>query len=249
MADPQPFFCYRVDDDEIGQFKILPAGRKREWMNETEEAFAYRCLPLTMANQHGWELRSPVGFEAVWDGGIDRSALTIKRDGPGATVDTHFGSGVLTFNVSAIFRTPPGYNLWISGPANTFKDGIQCMSAMIETDWMPYTFSVNWKFTRPDHPIRFEADEPFCQIFPVERGLVERLDPQERMLSEAPDIQRQFHTGMLKRNAKEVRRRLTGQKDDALRWQGWYMRGLLPDESEEFPDHQSALKVPPFRKP
>jgi hypothetical protein len=35
---------------------------------------------------------------------------------------SHFGSGILTWNVPYLFRTPPGYNLLVRGPANWPKD-------------------------------------------------------------------------------------------------------------------------------
>ena len=35
---------------------IRPAPRERDWMDRTAQHYAYRCLPLDMANGHGWEL-------------------------------------------------------------------------------------------------------------------------------------------------------------------------------------------------
>src|SRR5277367_4965853 len=48
---------------------IRPASATRDWMDGTQLSFAYRCLPLNIANAHGWEILSPVGFEAIWNGG------------------------------------------------------------------------------------------------------------------------------------------------------------------------------------
>jgi hypothetical protein len=52
---------------------IRTAQPKREWMDETFESFAYRCLPLSIANAHGWEILSPATFAAVWDGSEGQS--------------------------------------------------------------------------------------------------------------------------------------------------------------------------------
>src|SRR5436190_22927920 len=41
---------------------------RRDWMDATQNKFAYRCLPLTMANPTGWWVYNPVGFPAIWDG-------------------------------------------------------------------------------------------------------------------------------------------------------------------------------------
>ena len=34
---------------------IRAAPSKREWMDKTPDSFAYRCLPLSIANAHGWD--------------------------------------------------------------------------------------------------------------------------------------------------------------------------------------------------
>ena len=48
---------------------IRPAPATRACMDATPGSFAYRCLPLNIANAHGWEVLSPCAFDAVWDGG------------------------------------------------------------------------------------------------------------------------------------------------------------------------------------
>src|SRR5690606_30494589 len=35
---------------------VRPAPRERTWMDATDQRYAYRCLPLDIANAHGWEL-------------------------------------------------------------------------------------------------------------------------------------------------------------------------------------------------
>jgi hypothetical protein len=101
---------------------IRAASRRRAWMDETPESFAYRCLPLAIANAHGWEIGNAVGFSARWNGERDVSDVEIVIDDPGhpaveAPVSL-FGQGTLTFNIAALFRTEPGWNLvgWAAQP-------------------------------------------------------------------------------------------------------------------------------------
>ena len=75
-------------------------------------------------------------------------------------------------------------NMWVTGPVNSFKDGIQPMSALLETDWMPYTFTMNWQVTRKRKWIRFEKGEPVAQVFPVPRGVVDDAEPELRQAEE-----------------------------------------------------------------
>jgi hypothetical protein len=42
---------YLIDDRTVD---IRPARDRRNWMNETQDSYAYRCLPLSIANDHGW---------------------------------------------------------------------------------------------------------------------------------------------------------------------------------------------------
>ncbi len=64
------------------------------------------------------------------------------------------------------------------------------LSGMVETDWSPHTFTMNWRFTRPGR-VRFEAGEPFCHLFPLQRQLIEQVQPQWKPLSEAPQLAQQ----------------------------------------------------------
>ena len=248
--------CYLKNEHQLD---IRPARNRRTWMNETPESFAYRCLPLSAANSHGWEIYCPRTFEAEWNGGPNVEDVRVTsesgKDIDGAKVGencaSHFGCGILTFNIGAIIRTVPGYNLWVSGPTNDFKDGIQPLSAVIETDWMPYTFTMNWKFTRPNFKVTFKKGSPFCLIFPVERGLVNRCDPTFRKISEDPDLEKNFKNACMKRGFLGVVKCLKGEKvnftkEKELVFQEWYMKGLKPDGSACGQNHQKKIRPKPF---
>ena len=250
MTDrPLDLVCYRY---EGWAPRIRPASPKRSWMEETSERYAYRCLPLSIANAHGWELLSPVGFEARWGGGIDMESVEIRMD-PG--YETHltpvslFGYGTITFHIEGIFRTPPGWNLWVSGSPNSQKDGIQALGGVIETDWAPYTFTMNWRFTRPNHWVRFEENEPIAFIFPVERGRVEQFEPRFELLDNDPELKRQFEKWSASRDAFQKWVQQTNPTAPADKWQKLYYRGLDAEGRPGAADHQAKLRVRPFRNP
>lgn len=254
--------CYLTEDRPVD---IRPARNRREWMNQTPGSYAYRCLPLSIANAHGWEVRCPVTFEAEWNGGSseddihlvfesdeDRSIGERARDyrarATRTFAESHFGSGILTFNLRVVIGTPPGYDLWVTGPVNEFKDGIQAMSAVIETYWMPFTFTMNWKFTRPHWKVRFEKGEPFCFFFPVEHGLLERFSPTFEQISQDSDLEKQYKVALYKRLLPLALERLKGKKleiKEQDRFEGWYIRGEMPDGTE-IADHRKRLELKPF---
>ncbi len=158
--------------------KIRPAEATRAWMDASPERFAYRCLPLNIANAHGWEILASTGVSAYWTGGGGVEDVVVRPD-PGTPADAApvslFGQGVLTFHVFGLFRTPPGWNLWVGGSPNLPKDAIYPLTGVVETDWAPYTFTMNWRFTRRYRRVRFERDEPICFIFPVQRAVLEEV--------------------------------------------------------------------------
>ena len=122
-------------------------------MDATNQRFAYRCLPLNIANAYGWEVLCNAGFLAMWWGGEGLDSIVIEPD-PGtiAPAISHFGHGILTFHLPCLFSTEPGAELMVQGPINRPKDGIAALSGVIETDWSPYSFTMNWMFTRPGTP-------------------------------------------------------------------------------------------------
>lgn len=246
-SESMDLVCYKY---EGWKPRIRPASPKRQWMEETTERYAYRCLPLAIANAHGWELLSPVGFEARWAGGIDMESIEIRMD-PG--YETHlrpvslFGYGTLTFHVEGIFRTPPGWNLWVGGSPNNQKDGIQALGGVIEADWAPYTFTMNWRFTRPGHWVRFEENEPIAFLFPVERGRVEQFEPRIAALDDEPELKRQFEMWSKSRDAFKQWVLENNPPAPSDKWQKLYYRGLDAEGRPGTSDHQAKLRVRPFR--
>ncbi|HEY5337327.1 MAG TPA: DUF6065 family protein, partial [Rhizomicrobium sp.] len=63
---------------------IRPAAPDRAWMDNTVQRYAYRCLPLNIANSHGWEILCPDGFNAIWNGGTHAEAISILPDSDAA---------------------------------------------------------------------------------------------------------------------------------------------------------------------
>ena len=227
---------------------IRPAPATRDWMDESTDRFAYRCLPLSIANAHGWEILALSGFEAVWNGGPGLDAVVIAPDpGTQAPAVSHFGGGTLTFHVPCLFRTEPGYDLFVQGPVNRPKDAIAALGGIVETDWAPYTFTMNWLFTRPGARVRFDAGEPFCHIFPVKRGELEAFAPDMKKLSDEPGLQRQLELWRQGRGAFIEGLKQSGAAAREA-WQRFYFRGLDP-EGREVPEaeHQTRLRLKPFK--
>ena len=225
--------------------EIRPGDRKREWMESTRDRFAYRCLPLTMANQYGWDLLCPVSFTVIWNGGDSMHDLYIKSDNPAPGALSHFGHGILTFEVSLLFRTPPGHNLWVKGPPNLPKDGIYPLEGIVETDWSSATFTMNWKLTRARHKVDFSQGEPFCRILPYPRHYLSRFDTATLLLDEVPEVRERYHKWSEHR--RQFNRDLKVDESDARKsgWQKDYHHGR-DSQGDQFEDHETKARVKPF---
>ena len=149
---------------------------KRDWFND----HAYYCLPLTIANQYGFGIRSTATFDIVWNGGesIDDTKLIMIEPSENfyQFFDTHFGSGIVTVQNRFSLNTPKGVNLFTMNPPNMFIDGLTNMNGVIETDNIKRDFTFNIKVTRPNHKIRINKGDIISAFMPIQRYFV---DPYE----------------------------------------------------------------------
>jgi hypothetical protein len=238
--------AYVLDGHNVA---LRPAPLERDWMDKTRDHFAYRCLPLNIANGYGWEILCPDGLTAWWDGSDAKECVQVEPDTAGHRVAiSHFGSGVLTFHIPCIFQTDSGVDLFVTGPVNRLKDGIGALSGIVETDWSPYTFTMNWLFTRRDRKVRFEKGEPFCHVFPIERGAIEAVKPRLRKLSEAPELERAYRDWADGRHSFTEELSEAGSAAQQARWQKNYFRGLMPDGRPTAAGHVNRLRLRPFER-
>jgi hypothetical protein len=206
-AQPQPARRLWLKAYSVGPtdgWSIEPAPVKREWMDATFQKNAYRCLPLVAANQAGWLVRCPANLTAEWSGRIDNYGVKIVYEPDSAHLThvalSHFGSGILTFVLPWLLRTPPGIGLWIRGLANDVKADIVPLDGLVETDWSPFTFTVSWKIVRSGVPVHFRKGDPICMIQPFLLGLLDEFDCSIEPFSSAPaEIQKGFYDFVDKR--------------------------------------------------
>ena len=232
--------------DGLAPMLLVPASSGRAWMNSTEHGSANRCLPLLIANQAGWWLLPDRVIEATWSGGHEQTALQLASSGrPPYPASSVFGHGVLTFHIPFLFRTTPGWNLLVRGPANQPKDGVCALEGVVETDWAVATFTMNWQLTRPGQVIRFDRDEPVCMIVPQRRGELESFRPRIAPLASDPETRHAYLEWAESREFFLLHRRLTRSRPGAHKWQKHYHKGTSPS-GVVAGEHQSKLHLRPF---
>lgn len=237
---------------------IRPARPKREWMDRTPENYAYRCIPITAANTMGWEILNPVSCEFRWNGLTPQSQIFVYRErevrfGP----KSHFGTGVVTWDLPFLFQTPPEYGLVVTGPANHDRPHITPLDGFVRTDWLPFPFTMNWRITTPDVTLRFEEGEPIARIYPYPLALLDEMQIELKELSEDPDFARRFKEWGDVRQRNYLQRQQKAHSDsqqdkpdlEAL-WNRQYAKGAGAETSAQ--KHQTVFRCQPVidkRKP
>lgn len=236
-AAPLDLIAYRLGSTTV---PIIPAPAKRDWMTATDKQFANRCLPMLIANQYGWLILNNAAFRAEWSGSNDISGLSVSYDsGSWELAGSHFGYGILTWSIPFLFKTPPGYNLLVRGPANCPRDAISPLEGIVESDWSSSTFTMNWKFTAPFTTVKFEVGEPICMIVPQYRADLENFQPRIRNLDADPGLKTQ-HMAWAESRKEFLGQRLPG-------WQKNYFQGKHVTGEPSNQPHQTRLHVSEFQ--
>jgi hypothetical protein len=173
--------CYALHEgiEEKCKKYIIPASPKRNWMDDKDQYYAYYCAPLVASNQLGYNILYQHETEIFWNGGPNVSDVKIihkKQNEHFTGCISHFTKGIITFTFPVIFKTPPGWGLLVSGPSNTPINGIQALEALVETNWSPFTFTMNFKITDTNKLIRLHENDPICRIIPYPLNLNEKTN-------------------------------------------------------------------------
>jgi len=227
---------------------IVPATQIREWIDETDQQFARRCLPLLIANQAGWFILNTHDLRVTWNGSNNSDSITLdwlSGEMPYPAV-SHFGHGILTWTIPYLFRTPPGVQLLARGPANWPKDGVCPLEGLVETDWSVATFTMNWYMTVVNHPVEFAAGEPICMVVPQQVAALEAFAPEVREISSDPDVHEANLDWSRSRNQYLDDLKVPDSAAARQRWQKDYFRGRTPSGSTA-PEHRTRLRIEPFR--
>jgi hypothetical protein len=176
-------------------FPIVPLTARRSWMNDSRDKFAYKCIPLNIANQYGYAVLCPADFTLDWYGGVEEKDVdfhvTSKEEYFEKHLHSYFGGGTFTIHVDFIIRTPEGFSTYIRGVPNETKHGLKPLDAIVETDWLSYTFTYNFLLTEPGS-YSFKKGEPLFVFFPIERGTVENFELKESRVENDPNLLKDF---------------------------------------------------------
>lgn len=243
-GEPEPIDLTAYTVGNARGWILEPASARRRWMDDTE-GFAYRCLPLSMANQAGWVVRTPVDFTAVWNGAVSPKNTTVavapNTEGYEKQIVSHFGWGIVTISLPWLFRTSPGYGLAVRGPTNFYKPGIAPLDGLVETDWATSTFTMNWKLTDPDRIVRFSAGEPVCMLAPVRLDALEHVRTAVAPIESNTGLHEAFQAWAASRSAFNADPGRTAED-----WQKDYTKGEKAGSGEKVQGHRTRFNLRKF---
>ena len=227
---------------------VRPARAKRQWMDDFPDRHAYRCLPLSIANAHGWEVLCPVPIEINWNGGMaveDIEITALKELPGGAPVDhfcrSNFSRGIVTFHLDYLIETEADWALMATGPFNDPKPTAAPLTGIIESDWLPYPFTMNWQLTQTG-VTRFDEGEPFCFFLPVPKRALPETELQIHRISDDPALEARHNQFRHARDEFMARIRAGDQEAIKEAWQRHYFVGRHPD-GVLAPEHLNKLRL------
>jgi Family of unknown function (DUF6065)/2OG-Fe(II) oxygenase superfamily len=236
--------CFRVGPNG----RIVASSHDRQWMDAFASSHPYRCLPLTIANSHGWDILNPLSVEITWNGGPAKEDLKVRALDPqiseaevNAVVRSNFSRGIVTFHTGFLFRTEPRWDLLVMGPINRPKLNLYPLTAVIETDWLPYPFTMNWQLLAAGTYI-FAKDEPLCTLMPLPHNYLPEVEPEiynlgdDEVLDYEHQIFRRERTGFMER--------FRAREPAAIKqaWQRHYFLGRFPNGAK-VDDHVNKMRL------
>jgi hypothetical protein len=221
---------------------IEPSKIKREWMDRTVNKFAYRCLPLSIANQTSWDVLCPSSIKATWEGDISAAGVSVEYldDYHFKYAGSEFGHGILTFHVDFIITSSQNTSLFVKGPANSFKKNVNALEAIVETHWLPFTFTFNWMFNEPGEVV-FRKGEPMFSFFPINLDYVESFETDVDFIKNDPEFDKSYSEYT---NSRQEH--LDVGHTNGSDWQKYYMKGITPSNLAPSPNHKSKINLKRF---
>lgn len=169
---------------------------KRDWMDDTYNKHAYRCLPVSTANVNGWEVVLQQDIVVKWDGGnaVPKiiSGDNYSETKNGVTYDRLIANcnkiGMIDISFGWAFKTDPDYNVLITGSPNYFIEGAVPLTASIPSDWWPDPVDISWKLTKVNEEVTFPAGMPFAFITVYPRNLMPEMEVEVEYLWDKPKL-------------------------------------------------------------
>ena len=180
------FEVYKIRDHAA---TIEPLSVKRDWMEETFDAHAYKCFPVSLSNGMGWGLSFPEDITFIWDGISDSNAEHVKILEGEKYAYAGRANATISFNTGLLFRTEENLSMMHYPVPNYPRDGVSPFTTVISTSFFRGEFPAAWRITRPNTEITIKAGTPVIAIMPISMS---KLNNSEAIIKPMSDLPKDF---------------------------------------------------------
>lgn len=175
--------AYKIRDD----LAILsPLSANREWMDDTWNAHAYHCFPVSLANKLGWSLSFPEDITFIWDGVSDSSPDHVKIIRGNKYAYTGRANGTISFHTGIKFKTDQNTTMLQMPVPNYFRDGVQPFTTLMSTSWYDGELPIACMITKANEEITIKANTPVVALLPIDLSLLQNSEINILPISEMP---------------------------------------------------------------
>lgn len=176
---------------------------KRDWMDNTFDKHAYRCLPVTLSNGLGLGISFPEDISFIWDGITDTSPNHIKILSGEKYCSLGRGNATLSFNTELYIRTDEDITMLHMPAPNFFTDGFQAYTTLISTSFFNSPFPCAIRVTSPNKIITIKANQPISALIPLSLSNLNKIDFNIKKISDFPvatpkEIKSKSHRPLIK---------------------------------------------------
>ena len=169
-----------------GLADISPLNVKREWMDETANAHAYKCFPISLANGLGWGISFPEDIVFIWDGISDTTPDHIKILAGEKYIHPNRGNATISFNTGLIFKTSDNYSLLTMPVPNQHTAGVSPFTTLISTSFYHSDLPCAWRITEANKEIIIKAGTPVMALFPISLTNLQNTELHIKNANELP---------------------------------------------------------------
>lgn len=162
-----------------GLGSVEPLSAKRKWMDDTFDAHAYKCFPVSLTNQLGWGISFPEDISFIWDGISDSSPDHVKILSGEKYAYSGRANATISFNSGLVFRTNKDVSLLSMPAPNFFIDGAVPFTTIISSSFFTGELPIAWMITKPNEVITIKAGTPVISVLPID---LESLNNSEMVL-------------------------------------------------------------------
>jgi hypothetical protein len=154
---------FKVYKDPNYDTSFFTLKTNRDWMDDSVDKQAYKCLPVTLANCLGWSFSLPEDISFI----LHSSTNTVEILSGHKYSSTDRTNGTISFRSGLTIQSDAPTSLLIMPVPNQFVDGVSPFTSVVNTSVLKSPVPSAWKITRYDEVITVKKDTPIAAIIPI----------------------------------------------------------------------------------